>query len=41
VAVVSTRRIPGTHRVYNFTVQGEHLYRVAQAGVLVHNFLRI
>jgi hypothetical protein len=37
VAVVSTRRIPGTHRVYNFTVQGEHLYRVAQAGVLVHN----
>jgi hypothetical protein len=37
VAVVSTRRLPGTHRVYNFTVQGEHLYRVAQAGVLVHN----
>jgi len=37
VAVVSTRRIPGTHRVYNFTVQGEHLYRVTQAGVLVHN----
>jgi hypothetical protein len=37
VAVVSARRIPGTHRVYNFTVQGEHLYRVAQAGVLVHN----
>ncbi|HUG67729.1 MAG TPA: hypothetical protein VMM76_08250, partial [Pirellulaceae bacterium] len=25
------------HRVYNLTVQGEHLYRVAHCGVLVHN----
>lgn len=37
IIVVSSREIPGTHRVYNFTVQGEHLYRVANCGVLVHN----
>jgi Pretoxin HINT domain len=37
VTVVASRNIPGTHRVYNFTVQGEHLYRVANCGVLVHN----
>ncbi|MBC8355771.1 MAG: hypothetical protein H8E66_27660, partial [Planctomycetes bacterium] len=37
VTVVSSRTIPGKHRVYNFTVQGEHLYRVANCGVLVHN----
>lgn len=37
VTVVASREVPGIHRVYNFTVQGEHLYRVAKSGVLVHN----
>lgn len=37
VTVVASRTLPGTRRVYNFTVQGEHLYRVANCGVLVHN----
>ncbi|GIW98369.1 MAG: hypothetical protein KatS3mg111_1702 [Pirellulaceae bacterium] len=37
VTVVARRTLPGTHRVYNLTVQGEHLYRVATSGVLVHN----
>ncbi|HUG66750.1 MAG TPA: polymorphic toxin-type HINT domain-containing protein, partial [Pirellulaceae bacterium] len=37
VTVVASRKLPGTRRVYNFTVQGEHLYRVANCGVLVHN----
>jgi hypothetical protein len=30
-------RVPGVHRVYNMTVEGEHVYRVSSAGVLVHN----
>jgi len=37
ISVASVEQIPGTHRVYNMTVQGEHLYRVARCGVLVHN----
>ena len=37
VTITSITQIPGTHRVYNFTVQGEHLYRVGGSGVLVHN----
>ena len=37
VTVVDIKHLPGTHRVYNMTVHGEHLYRVAQCGVLVHN----
>ncbi|GIX00059.1 MAG: hypothetical protein KatS3mg111_3391 [Pirellulaceae bacterium] len=37
VTVERKRTLPGTHRVYNLTVQGEHLYRVATSGVLVHN----
>jgi hypothetical protein len=28
---------PGVHRVYNMTVENEHVYRVASSGVLVHN----
>jgi hypothetical protein len=28
---------PGAHRVYNMTVEGEHVYRVSMLGVLVHN----
>ena len=35
--VVSTRPIPGTHRVYNMTVEGEHVYHVSTLGVLAHN----
>ncbi len=38
VTVTSVNPLPGTHRVYNLTVQGEHFYRVAESGVLVHNF---
>ncbi len=37
ITVLASRQLPGTQRVYNFTVQGEHLYRVANCGVLVHN----
>jgi hypothetical protein len=37
VTVTSIATLPGTHRVYNLSVQGEHLYRVANCGVLVHN----
>ncbi|MBI2477426.1 MAG: hypothetical protein HYV60_01860, partial [Planctomycetia bacterium] len=37
VTVTAITTLPGTHRVYNMTVQGEHLYRVAKCGVLVHN----
>ena len=36
-AVRSLARLPGVHRVYNMTVEGEHVYRVSAAGVLVHN----
>ena len=35
--VVSLRAIPGTHRVYNMTVEGEHVYHVSTLGVLAHN----
>ncbi len=35
--VVSQRPIPGTHRVYNMTVEGEHVYHVSTLGVLAHN----
>jgi hypothetical protein len=37
ITAVASRQIPGKQRVYNFTVQGEHFYRVANCGVLVHN----
>ncbi|MBC8357118.1 MAG: AHH domain-containing protein, partial [Planctomycetes bacterium] len=37
ITVASVTPLTGTHRVYNMTVQGEHLYRVAESGVLVHN----
>jgi hypothetical protein len=35
--VRSLTRLGGVHRVYNMTVEGEHVYRVSAAGVLVHN----
>ncbi len=37
VRVVSARRLPGTHRVYNMTVEGEHVYHVTGLGLLTHN----
>jgi hypothetical protein len=35
--VVANTRIAGVHRVYNMTVEGEHVYRVSSLGALVHN----
>jgi hypothetical protein len=35
--VVAKDRVPGVHRVYNLTVEGEHVYRVSHLGALVHN----
>lgn len=35
--VVSKRQVPGTFRVYNLSIEGEHVYNVAGIGVLVHN----
>jgi hypothetical protein len=37
VRVRSLCRLPGIHRVYNMTVEDEHVYRVSTLGVLVHN----
>lgn len=37
ITVVSSQRVSGTHRVYNMTVEDEHVYRVAGHGILVHN----
>jgi hypothetical protein len=37
VDVVSRARLPGVHRVYNLTVEGDHVYHVGCSGVLVHN----
>jgi hypothetical protein len=35
--VVANTRVSGVHRVYNMTVEGEHVYRVSSLGVLTHN----
>jgi hypothetical protein len=37
LTVVSSRHVPGIHRVYNMTVEGEHVFRVSSLGALVHN----
>src|SRR5262249_55802557 len=37
VYVRSLERLPGVQRVYNMTVEDEHVYRVSSLGVLVHN----
>jgi hypothetical protein len=37
ITVATVARRPGTERVYNMTVEGEHVYHVSAAGVLVHN----
>jgi hypothetical protein len=35
--LTAVRRKPGTHRVYNLTVEYEHLYIVSKIGLLSHN----
>lgn len=37
IVVRRVAKIPGVHRVYNMTVEGEHVYRVSLLGALVHN----
>jgi len=37
LTVISLRRLPGVHRAYNMTVEGEHVYHVSALGVLAHN----
>ncbi|RME19075.1 MAG: hypothetical protein D6800_14765, partial [Candidatus Zixiibacteriota bacterium] len=37
VRLLSRTRIPGTHRVYNLTVEGEHVYHVTKLVVDGHN----
>lgn len=37
IEVLASHAERGTHRVYNMTVEEEHVYRVADSGVLVHN----
>jgi hypothetical protein len=37
LTVVASRHVPGVHRVYNMTVQGEHVYHVSSLGALAHN----
>jgi len=35
--VVALSRFPGTHRVYNMTVEGQHVYHVSVLGAAAHN----
>jgi len=35
--VVSLEPVEGVHRVYNMTVEGEHVYYVSHLGILAHN----
>ncbi|MCL4207973.1 MAG: hypothetical protein KJ000_36260 [Pirellulaceae bacterium] len=37
--LVSFHPYPGRHRVYNLTVQNDHVYRVSNLAILVHNNL--
>jgi RHS repeat-associated protein len=37
VTVASTVALPGIHRVYNLTVEGEHVYHVSKQHVAAHN----
>ncbi|GAB6188181.1 hypothetical protein JCM17478_36830 [Thermopirellula anaerolimosa] len=37
LTLLRRERVPGVHRVYNMTVEGEHLYRVSLLGALVYN----
>jgi len=37
LTLLHRERLPGVHRVYNMTVETEHVYHVALMGALVHN----
>jgi hypothetical protein len=37
LTVVVMARVPRVHRVYNLTVEGEHLYQVSSLGAFAHN----
>jgi hypothetical protein len=37
ISVVEAIKRPTTHRVYNMTVETEHVYHVSSFGILVHN----
>ena len=37
LTVVAKTQLPGTHRVYNLTVEGEHVYYVSHNALLTHN----
>ena len=37
ITLVSSRRLPGTQRVYNITIEGQHVYHVSALGAVVHN----
>ncbi|MGI6416368.1 MAG: Hint domain-containing protein [Thermoguttaceae bacterium] len=37
LTLLRAERATGVHRVYNMTVEGEHVYRVSLMGALVHN----
>ena len=37
LTVAGLASLPGVHRVYNMTVEDEHVYRVGRLGTLVHN----
>ena len=39
LTVVNNQQLPGVHRVYNLTVEGEHVYHVSSLGALTHNSL--
>jgi hypothetical protein len=35
VTATAITKVPGTHRVYNMTVQGEHFYRVVASWCII------
>jgi hypothetical protein len=37
LTIVAKRSLPGVERVYNLTVEGEHVYYVSELGLLAHN----
>ena len=37
ITVDSIRNVPGVHRVYNMTVEADHVFHVSSLGVLSHN----
>src|SRR5205823_4986766 len=37
VTVAAIKPFPGTHRIYNMSIETEHVYRVSSLGMLVHN----